>query len=543
MLDEKRERLRLRAKTDGLWLGNKVLGYDFQQVPHEGLFNCYLQKDPEKPLLELSEVKNRLILWPRGTFKTSGSAVEAVQLILDYPDIRIGVLSANLQEAKKRVTESKSAFVSSAKMRQLYPEYCFPEKAKAECSRFVSPARVRRHLREATMEVLSPRAIKAGKHFDVIFVDDLVNEINSKNPEQLAKALNDFRSFVPLLDQGGYLYVTGTPYSFDDVYAYIQEQIRSERLTHWLVSKRTCWIERCSGCGHSDVRHLDGGGACSGESCDCKKFEASGTKEVLFPQVRTTDGRTIGTTVESLLAILGDIGPEDFACQYLCNPLAASERKFTRELIYSRMLPPHMVPQKGAAVVVVDLAYSKKNQSDQTVMMVARVKGGRNYLVDILVGRMDPDQQVETLFQVMLKWRPRKIYIEFSTAAEYLLRMVTAFARQHGILHVPVEILPADNRKDAKFHRVLSVRTALVQDRLKLAIGLPFWELVENQLLVFPKRQRHDDAADCLGLLVNAPTGYEHVPLAPETKLPWFLRAKASEEVVEGSGLPFGING
>src|SRR5947209_5838621 len=108
--DKKLERLRLRAKTDLMWLANEVLGYDFQEVPHRGLFNCYLKKDPEqkKTLPELDKVKKRrLILWPRGHFKTSAAAVEAVQLILNFPDIRIMILAGDLKESKKRLEEIK----------------------------------------------------------------------------------------------------------------------------------------------------------------------------------------------------------------------------------------------------------------------------------------------------------------------------------------------------------------------------------------------------------------------------------------------------
>ena len=68
-----------------MYLGSVVLGMDFQEIPHRHLFSHFLSKDPYErtPIYDISlVVKKRMILWPRGTFKTSAIIVEIVQLIL-----------------------------------------------------------------------------------------------------------------------------------------------------------------------------------------------------------------------------------------------------------------------------------------------------------------------------------------------------------------------------------------------------------------------------------------------------------------------------
>src|ERR1041385_610461 len=111
------EALPLRGQTDHMYLGTAIMGGHFQPVPHGrhdetgryvGLFSNFLPKNPEKPLFDLDapcalcnfllkpraectacggtgrvNYKKRMILWPRGSFKTSAVVVEIVQLILN----------------------------------------------------------------------------------------------------------------------------------------------------------------------------------------------------------------------------------------------------------------------------------------------------------------------------------------------------------------------------------------------------------------------------------------------------------------------------
>ena len=62
-----------------------------QVNPHAGLFRELLHRwSRGVPLYDLDrEFKKRMILWPRGTFKTSAVIVAIVMLVLNYPDISI----------------------------------------------------------------------------------------------------------------------------------------------------------------------------------------------------------------------------------------------------------------------------------------------------------------------------------------------------------------------------------------------------------------------------------------------------------------------
>jgi hypothetical protein len=554
--------IRRRAKIDHLWLANEILGYDFQENPHRALFNSFLKKDPEqkKTLPELdcdhlvhgtmvAGIKRRLTLWQRGAFKTSGIAVEACQLILNFPDIRIMILAGDLKESKKRLDEIKGHFENwgvDGKLQKLFPEFCSKVQGRkmGNAREFISPARKRKNLREPTLAVFSPKVLKTGTHFDVILIDDLVNELTCKTPQALQKSIDDYKSIVPVLEPEGYIYVTGTRYSFSDAYGYIQEQIQKEGMKNWLVSLRTCWITRCKvpGCDHADIRHLDGGGECGVPGCMCAKFESNGVQEVLFPQAKTRDGRTVGFTPEILENLRKELGPESFGCQYENNPLVSSQQKFTRELLYSKVRPKNQIPQRGPVVIQVDIAVSQSPGADDMVILVSRIRNGRHHIIDIVSGHIPEDQQPKVLCDLMLKYGPRAVFIEKKTGAQYLERLIIIEAQARKMRHLPVVLVNADNSNNAKERRIGALLGYITADRVWFQYGLPNWDKLETQLLLWPKNQRRDDHADCLGLLLQSPTGFEYEAV-PTDPVPCWLREQKQDMEAEHSGLPFGMIG
>src|ERR1039458_2008028 len=88
---------REKCRTDKMHL-SKVLGYDFQEDVHGDLFANYPQFNPLLPLDEQSQFKNRMILWSRGFYKTTSIIVEIVQLILNFPNIRILLMQGTVPD-------------------------------------------------------------------------------------------------------------------------------------------------------------------------------------------------------------------------------------------------------------------------------------------------------------------------------------------------------------------------------------------------------------------------------------------------------------
>ena len=176
---------RERCRTDKQYL-SEVMGYDFVQSVHRELWDQFPAYDPAKPWAFQSEIKKRLILWSRGHFKTTAVVVEIVQIILNFPDIRILIMQGSKSVTRILLHEIKCHFTgqnSNSRIPELFPEFCADELGNA--IEFTVPARKNPGLAQATVTVASPRSIKTGQHYDIGFFDDLVNDQNYRSPKLL----------------------------------------------------------------------------------------------------------------------------------------------------------------------------------------------------------------------------------------------------------------------------------------------------------------------------------------------------------------------
>jgi hypothetical protein len=540
---------RYRALTDHLYLSTEVMGMDFQPTPHRWLFATMLKKRPGTPLYDLDLIKKkRLILWSRGTFKTSSIIVEIVQLILNYPDIRIAFLSGGDNLAKRQLARVVKVFeFPTDKFRELFPEFVGGEgekKFRKNAHHFNVPCQsVSRSYAEPTMAISTARSVKAGSHYDVIFVDDLVNETNYRSQKMLEKSIQDYRDICPLLAPDGFMYITGTRYSFGDLYEEIQEQAKKEQAElgtdPWLISIKSCWVKVCP-CGHSDPEHdLDSRHdprPCT--LCNCRRFVDSGATGVLFPKFRKLNGETEGHSVEFLQSEKLRLGGEFFACQYENNPLPEGDQTFTDELLgkqtvwHQEQFPTAL---QAPCFVMGDLSYVGDESRDMSVLYVVRYWMGQLFAVDCSYGHWDAREVAEELFKVLMKHRPTIIWLEKFPAWESYSAIFDIFARDHKVQRLPIEWKKMSNSKGAKLVRIGSIKGFLAQRRLWLYGHAPGHETLISQLKKWPKSGRHDDFADCLALACECPTGISADALSKATEgisnLSFIRRLNANPEM------------
>ena len=539
---------RLRGQTDHLFLANELMGYDFQPNPHEALFRELLQKDPAQntPLFQLGSPckcrpqyreackkcngtginrrKKRMIQWPRGLFKTSAIIVEIVQLILNYPNIRILFLTGNLKLGKRQLARVKRVFEQpSAKFRQLYPEFCAAPGRKLPDSTpdgFTVPCRTAAQFAEPTFCISSAKSVKSGTHYDVIFVDDLVNDQNFRSAKLLESAWEDYLAVIPLLEPAGFLYITGTPYAFGDTYERIKEAADKEEAetgsSVWEFSIKAAWCKLCKTCGHPDLRHNSDlsytSPPCTMEDCACKCFVDSGEKQVLFPIAITRDGRQVGHTVEMLEAIQRE-DPGFFALQYLCQRIAKEEQRYTPELI-ARQTFWHLnvIPPQAGTFMVGDLSYIGDDKRDRSVLYLVRVWMGVLWVYHCIAGNWDSDEAMTNVLLAIMQHRPQAVWLERFNGWEAYNNILMAKAAQHGLLQLPVEWRKLDRKTNAKTIRI-GVPLSWMKDRkLWLFAGMPWYDKLIKQLLKWPKIPHHDDEGDCLGHACEVPHGAHGIP-------------------------------
>ena len=520
-----------------------VMGMDFQTDPHELMFSKFVQKRPGSGLAlsDLStQYKKFMILWSRGLFKTSGVIVDIVQSILNYPNIRICFLTGGDQLAKRQLARVKRVFEKPTKrFRFLFPEFCLKsvenKKIKDEnnpdrwtdvlckmgnAHEFTVPCRTNDTFAEPTFAISTAKSVKAGSHFELIFIDDLVNETNYRSVKLLEKCYQDYLDICPLLDPVGFMVLTGTRYSYGDTYERIQERAKEEEQqmgrTIWKFSIEDCWVYGCKNCSHPDAYHDKDVNIlqppCAVADCTCKGFESNGSKGVLFSEKRTHDGRSIGHTLEFLEGERIRLGAEFFANQYENNPIAMEAQTFTETLIGRQTLhsmeqiPPYA---QSFTFGVGDLAYIGQEDKDMSVVYMCRLFQGQIFIYDCIFGNWDSGQVAENTVDALLIHRPNVLYYEKFNGWEAYDKIIAAYANSKGIPKVPIQWEKCSQAANAKIIRIGSIKGVLTSGRLWFYAGMKCYPQLVRQLLKWPKLGRHDDFADCAGQVVAAPTGYQ----------------------------------
>jgi len=493
--------LQYRARTDKFYLA-QLLGYVFQEDVHSELFDCFLKFDNKKPYFEQDVQKHRLILWSRAFYKTTATIVEMVQTILNFPDVSIMVMQSTIGKSKELLAEVKKHFTGEnphSKLDTLFPEFCRPKMGTAMA--FTIPTR-KRSRKDPTVFVASPKSSKAGLHPDVGFFDDLVTEQNYKNPEQVKKTIEEFSHYTPLVNTGGYFYVTGTRYTFGDLYEHI---IRNNEPTpqfpggKWKITIKGCWNEDRNG------NRIGGSN---------------------FPPRRLTKGpragETIGISLEELLGIQHD-DPETFAAQYLNRPIAAGRQLFTESLLLGAVRPKDPQLAVGPALLFVDLAESGDPRADRRVVVCGRTVAGSPTVCDIRSGQWSTLQIAQNILELALIHRPIRVLIEGSPGSTFFIEYLKMIAQDKGI-SLQTDKIKVTNNKGAKYLRIAAIEGAIKTGRLKFLAGLPGWADLVQQFVEFPKG-KHDDEIDTIALMLQFFSGQLALTdMSPTANLPFFLR-------------------
>lgn len=450
-------------------MATEVLGYDFVAEVHQELFDLFIPYDTSKPWAMQSDIVKRMILWPRGHYKTTAIVVEIIQIILNFPDIRILIMQGSMGVTRTLLKQIKAHFTGEnpkSRLRELFPEFCANRLGNAD--QFTVPARKDKGLAQATVTVASPRSIKTGQHYDIGFFDDLVNDQNYRSKTLLKKVEEDFFMCLPLLDPPFYAVVTGTRYAFGDLYENI---IRNNTKKEWTVSVKTCW----------------------------RKGNIP-----LFPQQLSRDGsKYIGFTREELLR-LQEKDPEMFASQYLNQPIQRGGQRFTKELMESLLILPQDVPPLSPAVFFIDLAATDSVESDDSVIIVGKTDMLHNqYVVDCRGDRWLPPILAQNIIEMALIHRPIKIFFEKTASCIYFVEALRLVARQYNVF-LPIELIKIDNRDDSKHIRIAMLESYFRSKKIRFFAGLHRWDRIVEQFGKFPAgKGKHDDYPDTIAYMAQ----------------------------------------
>jgi predicted phage terminase large subunit-like protein len=460
---------RWRARTDLLWFCNEILGYkDVNRKVHGPLLER-LQHFPQpsaeemetndqfvggtwvykplRPMLELEGRRKGLYLLPRSTLKTTINCVShTLQWILNYPDIAVAILQANLDKVIDVVGEIKNHFTRNPRFRELFPEHC-PEARKIET--FGTMAEFTTRARGATVTTKEPTVRGAsiekglaGSHFHLVKYSDIVDETNSNSPEACRAIFNRFilSENLPISP----LYwtdVEGTRYSEHDTYG---EIIRGQDM---VPEEEREWNILVSG-----IFEKDTGGKPRKYSYD----------EVKLPDKLDEQGIPISIWPERIPSknILSRFAVAPFltSAQMYNYPNAAAggQRVFpvndkypawkTRADFNQRVLVSHYE-------IRVDTAETANERSNHSVITVgAWDAAGRLYIVDIRRGKWLAAELIANIVATYIQYRDKsrngfvRVAIEETGYVRGIMYGFMQYCQQRGV-HIPLETYKTDNTK------------------------------------------------------------------------------------------------
>ena len=501
------------------WYNPQTKGWEWHNTHEEICNDFFVRKDPahfatfeqfanDQTAKKL--YKQRLLLVPRGGFKSSINMADCVQWILCFPEVTIGILTGKLGLAddfvgevkahftldenfektseykgfRPRLLKNKTTGVSTVSMIQvLFPEHCVnPGSGKG--TEFQTPA-VTAGDKEPTIRATGIEQSLAGSHFCLLKLDDVVTEENVETVTRIEDINHRIGVDKALMHAFGFLDIIGTWYDERDYYgkqiAYDDKLfLASQRNPSMKIYRRAVWwpTEECMRLG---------------------KVESEWTSNdvhLWFPDVLTFDLMRESAMTE----------PDVFAIKYLNDPRQINKIKFPRELLIRRTINHGLCPHQGMIVTTVDTAYSTQSWADYTVIMTAIVHGGRFYIINMVRGRFNEYELPAVIANVGYKWKPKQIVIEEVMGTGFVKREIR---REMEKLKISIPLRSAGlgqgNKARSKTMKAKPVLRLLGDQRMFFVNSCEGLEEIYTEMSQFTGTadDKHDDIISAISLLVE----------------------------------------
>ena len=168
-----------------------------------------------------NDSKRKLIIMPRGTFKTSLAVVAyPIWRLLNNPNERI-IIDSELYNNAKRSLREIAQHLQSDCVVKLFGVFR-GDGVWNESEIQINQRNVIK--KEPSIMASGIGAEKTGVHAEVILGDDLCSPNNMNTAENRDKVYDHYRYFTSILEPGGTICLVGTRYSSDDLYARVLDR-------------------------------------------------------------------------------------------------------------------------------------------------------------------------------------------------------------------------------------------------------------------------------------------------------------------------------
>lgn len=470
---------------------------DAQQYPHgKGAHEILNWKWKADPQSERGIFTYKLVLWPRGSFK---SAVFDVALvcweIACNPNIRICVASETGKQAKKFVRQAMK-IINSEWFRERFGVHKGKD-WKEGSGEFTSALRTATHSKEPTLLAAGCGEVWTGSHWDLIVMDDVVSQENTKTVEGIQTTWHWFGEMMAQLDPGCRILMIGTLHHYSDLY--------------------------CTLLKNKSMREL---------------FEVS------IHSWKNPDGTLFfpGRLTEAFIDIQRKImPPRQFACYYENKPTTDDERIFKPS--YFKVIEDRDIPAHVWTYVFTDFAFiaeeKKKGKADRTAFWIVSLDCNRTaYVRDFYVGRWKPSDSVRIACDLWNRYQPanlKGIVIEDTTHAELLSSLFEEVRRQTFIR--PRLISVAGRNQEIKDMRIEAAEPRFRGGTVWFARSLKEqhrkWSPMFSEMTEWPFSE-HDDIPDAISDLDKKDKEGKFIAPAPPSGWRMATAIKQTPTIIDG---------
>lgn len=452
---------------------------------------------PDPDIAGVFLFKGKLVLWPRGSFKSQVFNVGHVAwLIARDPNIRILVTSETNKQAIKFVKETMK-IVESDWFKELFGDHTQGE-WKPGSGQFISSLRTRKGIKDPTLCASGVGEVQTGAHWDFVFMDDICSQENTKTPDSIEALWSWFGEIQAQLDPGilapdgitiwgGKLFIIGTLHHYSDIYCRI---MKDDEIAKGFEISRFAW---------------------SDPVVDPRKTAEEAPAELFFP------GRLTRTFVAEKKRRLPS---RLYACFYENRPTTGEQQLFRPE--YFRTIPDESIPNAVWTYILTDFAFiadeKKKKRPDRTAFWVVSIDCNRvAYVIDFVVGRWKPSDSVRIACDLWNRYQwaaLRGMTVEKTCYNELLSSVFEEVRRQTHVM--PRFITIGGRSQEIKDMRIEAAeprwRNGDIYFAQSLRDNFRKWKPMFDEMTEWPF-SAHDDIADAISDLDKQDESDPHCPV------------------------------
>lgn len=459
---------------------------------------------PDTKIAGVFRFKGKLVLWPRGSFKSQVFNVGQVAwLIACDPNLRILVTSETSRQAIKFVKETMK-IIESEWFKELFGDHTQGE-WKPGSGTFTSSLRTRKGIKDPTLAAAGVGEVQTGAHWDFVFMDDICSQENTKTPDSIESLWYWFGEIQAQLDPGilapdgktiwgGRMFIIGTLHHYSDIYCKIMED--PDLAADFDISQHA-WSEPITDPAGDDEIDLF--------------FPGRLTREYVARQKRT-------------------LPPRLYACFYENRPTTGEQQLFRPE--YFNSIPDENIPNSIWTYILTDFAFiadeKKKDRADRTVFWVVAMDCNRvAYVLDVVIGRWKPSDSVRIACDLWnrYQWANLKgMTIEKTCYNELLSSVFEEVRRQTHVMPKFIQI--GGRSQEVKDMRIEAAeprwRSGEIYFAQSFRDNLRKWRPMFQEMTQWPFSS-HDDVPDAISDLDKRDEGHRGHPVfyCPHPPVGW----------------------